>query len=274
MNTMKPSLLIIFFLAVFVWSCEDTETEGFVSKPVIEGYLYEGTPVQHVAITELTPYEDLEDQDPQPLSGLDITLTVDGTDYVLEEDSPGSGSYGLPDNSFRLSSGQSLELSCVYNSLEIYSHTRVPSLPQDVTLSDTVKYISPITTLRDLEQFSDISVEINWSNTDNSYYFVLVENLEEEPERINQIEDAPEIEASFSSPPTITDYEVIWMDDIPYYGLYRVVVYKTNTEYADLYQSQYQNPKTLNEPASNVLNGYGIFTAFASDTVYFAIRKP
>jgi hypothetical protein len=46
-----------------------------------------------------------------------------------------------------------------------------------------------------------------------------------------------------------------------------VRVYRVNKEYADLYRSRQQDTRSLNEPLTNVQNGLGVFSAFASDSV-------
>jgi hypothetical protein len=37
----------------------------------------------------------------------------------------------------------------------------------------------------------------------------------------------------------------------------------------NLYETQEQDTRKLNEPYTNIENGLGIFTAFCSDTLYF-----
>jgi len=60
---------------------------------------------------------------------------------------------------------------------------------------------------------------------------------------------------------------------LPSYGPYMVKIYKVNQEYADLYESEEQDSRDLNEPPSNIINARGIFSAFASDSVAFEVVK-
>ncbi len=51
-----------------------------------------------------------------------------------------------------------------------------------------------------------------------------------------------------------------------------VRVYKVNQEYANLYRSREQDSRSLNEPLTNVQNGLGVFSAFASDSVGLYVK--
>ncbi|MDA3862202.1 MAG: hypothetical protein PF445_13365 [Melioribacteraceae bacterium] len=52
-----------------------------------------------------------------------------------------------------------------------------------------------------------------------------------------------------------------------------MVLYRVNKEYVDLYESRDQDSRNLNEPLTNIENGLGVFSAFASDSVYFNAVK-
>ena len=57
------------------------------------------------------------------------------------------------------------------------------------------------------------------------------------------------------------------------YGKYKVTLYKINKDYYSLFENQVQDGTDLNEPPSNVVNAFGIFSAFASDTTSFEIVR-
>ena len=57
------------------------------------------------------------------------------------------------------------------------------------------------------------------------------------------------------------------------YGKYLVTLYKINDDYVRLFESEVQDGTELNEPPSNIINAFGIFTAFASDTISFEIVR-
>lgn len=61
---------------------------------------------------------------------------------------------------------------------------------------------------------------------------------------------------------------------LPSYGPYVIKVYKVNQEYADLYLTETQDSRELTEPPGNMINARGVFTAFASDSIFFEVIKP
>ena len=57
------------------------------------------------------------------------------------------------------------------------------------------------------------------------------------------------------------------------YGKYNVTLYKINEDYYSLFESDVQDGTELNEPPSNIINAFGVFSAFASDTTSFEIVR-
>ena len=55
-------------------------------------------------------------------------------------------------------------------------------------------------------------------------------------------------------------------------GLIRLQ-FTVNEEYALLYETSTQDSRDLNEPYTNINNGLGIFSGFASQEVYFEVIK-
>ena len=55
------------------------------------------------------------------------------------------------------------------------------------------------------------------------------------------------------------------------YGRHKVTIYKVNEEYALLYETSEQDSRDLNEPYTNINNGLGIFSGFASQEFYFSV---
>ena len=50
-------------------------------------------------------------------------------------------------------------------------------------------------------------------------------------------------------------------------------LYKINKDYYSLFENQQQDGYELNEPPSNVINAFGVFSAFASDSTFFEISR-
>ena len=76
----------------------------------------------------------------------------------------------------------------------------------------------------------------------------------------------------FVAEPTTNNYYRVPQSDFNYIGKYKITLYRVNQEYVNLYASRQQNSRSLNEPLTNVNNGLGIFTAFASDSTFVTVE--
>lgn len=103
-------------------------------------------------------------------------------------------------------------------------------------------------------------------------HYIVVDNIENNPESI--FVDLPfERNFNFITEPTSSDVFLLQPRILEQYGTHRVVLYRVNQEYVDLYENREQDSRNLTEPLTNVENGLGVFTAFNSDTLYFEVRK-
>ena len=75
-----------------------------------------------------------------------------------------------------------------------------------------------------------------------------------------------------SEPTRDTEYSELCLS-LKNYGRYKVTLYKINRDYYSLFENQVQDGNDLNEPPSNIFNAFGVFSAFASDTVSFKIVR-
>ncbi len=71
--------------------------------------------------------------------------------------------------------------------------------------------------------------------------------------------------------PVNDDFYEISPRELTHFGTHRVIVFSVNEEYVNLYETQEQDTRKLNEPFSNIENGLGIFASFSSDTLYFEV---
>jgi len=123
--------------------------------------------------------------------------------------------------------------------------------------------------------FDTSSISLNWERED-TFYFVVVENLEATPTPINQPPfpgGSRGQSRSFRSRPIRESNYSIRSLDLTYLGEHRVKVYKVNQEYANLYAFGLQDSRNLNEPETNIKNGLGVFTGFSSEEVRFRVVK-
>ncbi len=268
----KLYYISLFFAIVFLSSCEDNDSESVNNDTVVEAYLYEGSSSIDIKLSEIIPFEDMGAEEEKVITGAEAYVYVDDTEYLLKEQDNNPGHYTFSDYYETIHSGQ--EISFYFNKdKEIRSQTIVPERPQNVQLSVNEMYIEQISSLMDLADLAESTVEISWDNPDNSYYYVSVKNIEENPETIDPNNYIPDVDG-LNTPPLQTSFSILWINQLNDYGTYEIVVYKVNSEYVDLYNSQQQDSRTLSEPLTNIDNGYGIFTAIAADTVYLEILKP
>ncbi|RKD92538.1 DUF4249 family protein [Mangrovibacterium diazotrophicum] len=273
---MKNKLIIPFFIfgSLFLFSCqEENESEETANDPIVEAYVYEGSSNIDVKLSEIIPFQDLNSEDETMISNAEVSVSINGNEFLLDEKSDMPGHYTYDGSDMSIQAGQIISFYLRYNETDITAKTEVPEKPQDVQLSESVKYIEEINNLIDLANIGESSVEVSWSNPDNSYYYLTVKNIETDPETIDPNNYIPDVDG-INTPPLPTDFSILWLNQLNDYGTYEIIVYKVNSEYVDLYNSRQQNSQTLNEPLTNIENGYGIFTAFAADTVYLEILKP
>ena len=117
-------------------------------------------------------------------------------------------------------------------------------------------------------------VEVSWNNEDGDYYYVLIKNIETDPEYVNENIAQLDGQFLFITEPLITDfYAIRTRQELTQYGTYQIIVFRVNPEYAALYESSGSSTLSLEEPPSNIVNGLGIFTGVSSDTLYLEVNK-
>ena len=125
--------------------------------------------------------------------------------------------------------------------------------------------------------FTPEIVDISWANSNSDYYFVVVKNVEEEPDYVNEFfqqlstdEDRPE--RFFRTEPEVTDvYSINSQRELQIYGTYEIIVYRLNAEYAALYETVGSSTLSIKEPPSNIKNGLGIFTGVTPHYLYLEV---
>ena len=107
-----------------------------------------------------------------------------------------------------------------------------------------------------------------WSNPTAGYFYVVIESIDSSRQFLRN--DSVFTRRFVSNPTNEASY-TINNNSILYTGRQVLTLYHVNKEYADLYLSRQQDTYSLNEPLTNVHNGLGIFSAFASDSLYFSV---
>jgi len=267
---MKIRIVPFLFLFMLITaSCAQAEyTQEASDIPVVEAFLVPGhSPV--ITITRIIPYAAEEgDTVAVPISGLVVFLKVKGLEYVLPEDSAGSGNYRLAEGSNLISPGDTVEFHTEYKGTPIAASTVVPSAPANLTMSTDILYY---TTGDPSTWLSAGEIDLAWDNPEEDFYYITVQNIETDPTVLNEM--AEDMSKFSSSSPSTGDAFRIGMRNITYFGTHQVIIYHVNHEFAELFDNPGMSTVALTEPPTNISNGLGIFTAMNPDTLYFEVKK-
>lgn len=285
MNTIYKIFLIIIIPILFT-ACEQLQLEDFESKTaVIEGFLYAGKSADSIKVSQSYSYGQL-DTNVITLDNLSIFLS-DG-DYEYPLNPLGNGIYSNEDLVIR--NGITYDISFSWNGETISAETYIPEMKK-ATISSEVIEMEKITSgfgggfgggpgggfggglSTQIEP-----VEITWDNTEGDYYYVVLKNIEDDPEYINElIRDFDFGNGGFrrslliSEPQTTDFYAIDPRRELTQYGTYEIILFRVNPEYAALYESSGNTSLSLEQPPTNVENGLGIFTGVSTDTLYLEV---
>ena len=264
------SLSLTIVLMGFIACTEETTLESEYSSIVVSAFLYEGEPVNDVSITSTLPLGSQDTLAP-PVSDANVVIIKGEAEFALSPDPERAGFYNYIGDDLIVDSEDVFKIRITYSGEQLSGETIVPLKPENVTISDVVLE------LPDMNNFDprtggfnpdDYQLVVSWDNPDGSLYYVVLDNLEEDPEPVSSSRFGGKFSRFISAPAPTSQY-VINMSAVTHMGDHMAIVYKVNREYADLYESREQDSRNLNEPLTNIENGLGVFSAFASDTVYF-----
>jgi len=268
MNRLKLSFLALI-LAFLFNGCEKIETSEFTDSPIIESYLLPGE-YANVKISRQLPFSSDVSYSSDDIDNLVVQITLNNTTYIMQP--IGDGIY--IDSMLIISENNIYYLDFQFNSKNVTAYTYVPSKPTNVTQS-----VTQIT----IQSFDPSSgpptggftmpdpIEISWSNPDNSYYLIVVENIEEILNPIRDFGDNTPPGNFFRKQPTNNSSEVINSMEFQYYGTHRIIIYHVLPDYAALYDENSSSSQNLSNPSTSIFNGYGIFTGLNSDTLWLEV---
>jgi hypothetical protein len=234
---------------------------------VIEGYISPGDSVAIKVKKQIVYGED--NSDDNFISDLNVYLFTEEGEYLL---SPLNDSLYVT-TFLNVDEGEEISISFDYNDQTVTSQTLIPHRPEDFSLSP-----SSISVSNDGpgpgggEPGADI-IEITWSNPDADYHMIVVENIEDDPELINDDEDDDRPPRAFRNEPVQNESQELRGMSFTYYGRHRVILFRLNPEYAALYEDLNTTSLDLTAPPSNITNGLGIFTGINSDTLYVQVNE-
>jgi len=272
MNNIAISTIAIFgFLSIFT-SCEQDDIVSIETDiPVVEAYLIPGEPINQIKLTKLIPF--LTDEiysEAENINDAEITISNNDAYYKLIPFPGDSGCYYYPDTSLIISENESYNIEFQYKNKQVTASTITPEKPQNFKISQDLFLVERMVE-GGYPSFNMETYEISWDNLDGSNYYLSIDLLETVIDPVNfMITDTV---TQTLSTPSVTDIYNINSKTLRYYGNYRVVLYKVNEEYANLYESTSTSSQSLTDPYSNIENGKGIFTAFNTDTLFFEVRE-
>lgn len=276
---MKQQLLTVSIGLIFgissilvLNSCDTEEAQlAFNDIPVVESYLIQTKPVS-VKIARKTPYDynvALSDENPDMLQ---VKILFD--DQIRIIPSVGNGEY--KDDTFLPQEGVKYKLEFEFNNQTVSSSTEILSKPDNYKQSVTQINMLGIdfSTRPPTRPAMPDPVKLSWTNDDNSYYMVVIENMESAPTAINDYGDREPPGRFFRNAPTQTNQYEIQSMHFQYYGRHRLILYHLNADYAALYNDTGNSSQNLTNPATNIENGLGIFTGINADTLLLNVIKP
>ena len=274
----KMFCLILLFAACFSCVEDSLQSENFV----VEAYLYAGEKVDRIKIKKV---EDIHSEETKNiiLNNAQITLKKNKVTYPLTFDNAQQG-YLYSGSDLEVQVNDTFELVVIVGDRISNAFTIVPQATKDISISGSKIIIPPISIRLGIVEeltklFNDARLTIRWDNPGDQLHFIVIENVEAGdpifPSDFPIPEATLQLIRSFSyisAPTKNTNFEIPGLS-LETYGRYRAKVYRVNQEYANLYNNQIQDSRDLNAPPSNVNNALGIFSAFASDSVFFEVGK-
>ena len=153
-----------------------------------------------------------------------------------------------------------------YQGDSVFATTEIPSVPTGFTASSRLieggfPVFEPGSGPPEIPE----PITLSWSNPNGDYHIIVVENIESDPELIENDTERPQ--RVFRSVPTQSTEELLAPPSFTYYGTHRVILFRINPEYAALYEQLETSSLDITEPPTNVTNGLGIFTGINADTL-------
>lgn len=265
---MKNRIVLILFLLSLVYSCEELNLqEADDNVSVVECYLIPGDTINVKIVKQLI--FNSSDTVCEYLDSLEVYLSDGEEDYLLSY--LDSGVYQT--TALMIEASKTYTLQFEYNAKIINAVTEIPSKPENFSISDTV--VEPFTMGRfppGGEPEMPDSIGISWSNETGDYYMIVVENIESDPDLINDYEDDDRPPRIFRNTPTQSASQELNPQTFIYYGTHRIILFHLNAEYAALYEQLGRSSLDITAPPTNVENGLGIFTGINSDTLLIEVE--
>lgn len=274
---MKKTILFSFIGLLF-YSCNPV-SEVVNDNYVVEAYIFSKEPVRDVVIKSLIPLSDPEGES-EAIATADVILTKEGKSYPLTYNTR-ARKYEYLGADLEILPNEIIDLSVDVNGRVSTATTHVPTPPVNIESSKDQMVIPTINSGLDFlngDPLADAEIIVTWDNPNDELHYTVIEfrsNLLRPilPPDVQKVVDGILEDFAIITIPSTDTVLTVNGALLPSYGPYMVKIYKVNQEYADLYESEEQDSRDLNEPPSNIINARGIFSAFASDSVAFEVVK-
>lgn len=272
---MKQHAYKILLVTLLTTACTKQGTVSFGDTPIIESYVMADAPFSFL-VTHQIPFDSEVEYTDEELESIVLSIIYQNKEYLLSPLDSGL----FVDSTLKPAAGEEISFSFTYKDKEVSGSTSIPAK----TLIDDLSTASVYVTKRDSNSVftpgggAEDPVELSWTNSDGSMYLVVIENIEDDPEPVQEFydEDGELIDRpafSFRKQPTTSDLEQIRPMEFEYYGTHRIILFHVLSDYATLYESTNTSSQNLENPSTNIANAYGIFTGLNSDTVFIEVKK-
>jgi hypothetical protein len=265
---------VVLIFSFLTGACNKVEDVAFTDSAIIEGYITT-TDNFKVTINRQIPNSSEAVLSNDDIDNLDVTVVCETSGLVYSLLSLGNGVY--MDSSIDILEGDEYTLSFIYNGKSVSAYTYVPKKPIGFTQSEyeiVIEQIDEATMGPPGQGGSQPDpIEFSWDNEDESYYLMVVENLESTLNPIVDFGDETPPTKYFRKAPSTGDSELLNSREFQYYGTHRIILYHVLPDYATLYDENSTSSQNLTNPSTSIVNGYGIFSGLNSDTLYIEVTE-
>lgn len=241
--------------------------------PVVQSYLEPGNSVR-VKLTKMLPFVEGGNTGVESIDSAKVYINHNGNDHLLLPINNSHGEYENLDTNLLITPNDTYKIHFDYNGYEVSATTVIPEKPTNVSLNTSIYYVDPNAT--GPGSVTQDPLIVSWDNPDNSFYIVIVEYLDVNYDPINENlpEDQYDTYREVSTDP-VNDNSInlTTRQQLMFFGYYRVILYKINEEYVNLYENISQSTLNMSEPLTNIENGVGIFTGINSKTLFLRVKE-
>lgn len=262
--------MLFSIVVVFLWSCvSDDSSDNYSDTPVVEGYITQGNSIK-VKVMRQIPFYAEANVSEDDINNLRVSVKCG--EKIVQLTPKGKGIYKDTAQEMLPETGVGYDLFFTFNDRMVTASTQILSKPGNFCQSATSMAIEAFEIGAETE-FPD-PVVLSWENPDESYYMLVVNNMESNPIQINSSGMGNPPQRFFRNRPTQGSSMELEARYFQYYGTHRLILYHLNADYAALFSENGNTSINMVNPATNIQNGLGIFTGLNSDTLYLEITKP